>query len=190
MLAKSLRFNIQRRNDKCIMDELTREPFSIKQLIHLNACQLYLNIIHFSNNINPDGILVNLNFLIGIKSVYLSSKLKWPNQNYPSVKAWKLWNIIIKRVFNIHNNLTLAPFSRFGEWLTLVFQRNMTHQWYYSPSLQEFTTFDQGKITSYFTDAAYHDSMQLNMYSKTELEDLYEDGIPVLLKNDCFKPLH
>ena len=28
------------------------------------------------------------------------------------------------------------------------------------------------------------------MDSKTELENLYEDGIPVLLKNDCFKPHH
>ena len=31
--------------------------------------------------------------------------------------------------------------------------------------------------------------MQLNMDSKTELEDLYENGVPVLLKNDCCQPL-
>ena len=164
--------------------------YSIKQLIHLNACRLYLNILHLSNVVKPDGISVNHDLLIGIKPVYPKSILKWPKQHNPSIKAWKWWNTIVKRVFNIKDNLTLALFSRLGEWLTPVSQRNMTHQWYYSPSRQEFTTLDQGKITSYFTDSAYHDSMQLNMYSKTELEDLYEDGIPVLLKNDCFKPLH
>ena len=87
MLAKSLRFNIQRRNDKYITDELTRELFSIKQLIHLNTCRFYLSVIHLSDIVNPDGISVNHNFLIGIKHVYPSSKLKFPNQNYPSVKS-------------------------------------------------------------------------------------------------------
>ena len=190
MIAKSLRFNIQRRNDKFIMDEFTREPLSIKQLIHLNACRLYLNILHLSNVVKPDGISVNHNVLIGIKPVYPISKLKWLKQRNPSVKAWKLWNTIVKGLFNIQDNLTLAPFSRLGEWLYPVSQRNMTHQWYYSLSRQEFTTLDQGKITSYFTYSAYHDSMQINMDSKTELEYLYEDRIPVLLKNHCFRPHH
>ena len=58
------------------MDEPTREPFSIKKLIHLNACRLYLNINQLSDIVNPDGISVNHNFLIGIKPVYPSSKLK------------------------------------------------------------------------------------------------------------------
>ena len=31
--------------------------------------------------------------------------------------------------------------------------------------------------------------MKLNMDSKTEIEELYEDEVPVLLKKDCFKPL-
>ena len=69
------------------MDELTRELFSIKQLIRLNTCRLYLSVIHLSDIVNPDGISVNQNFLIGIKPVYPSSKLKLPNQNYPSVKS-------------------------------------------------------------------------------------------------------
>ena len=114
MIAKSLRFNIQRRNDKCIMDEFTREPLSVKQLIHFNACRLYLNILHLSNVVKPDGISVNHNFLIGIKPVYPISKLKWLKQHNPSVKAWKLWNTIVKGLFNIQDNLTLAPFSRLG----------------------------------------------------------------------------
>ena len=144
MLANSLRFNIQRRNDKCIMDELTREPFSIKRLIQLNACRIYLSVIHLSNIVYPDSKTINHNFLIGIKPTWPSSKLEWSSQKYPSVKAWKLWNSIIKKVFNIQDNLTLGPFSRLGQWLAPESQRNMIHQWYYSPSRQEFTTSEPG----------------------------------------------
>ena len=190
MLANSLHFNIQRRNDKCIMDVLTRELFSTKQLIHLNACRIYLNIIHLSDIVYPDDKSINHNFLIGIKSAYPSSNLEWPNQKYPSVKAWKLWNSIIKIVFNIQDNLTLGPFSRLGEWLTPASQRNMIHQWLYSPSRQEITTFEQGKITSHFIDTVDYESMQLNIDSKTELDDLYEDEITVLLRKNCFQPLN
>ena len=109
------------------MDELTREIFSIKQLTHLNACRIYLNIVHLSDIVYPDGKSINQNFLIRIKPAYQFSKLKWPNQKYPSVKAWKLWNSIIKRIFNIQDNLTLGLFSRLGEWLIPSSQRNMTH---------------------------------------------------------------
>ena len=87
VLANTLQFNIQRRNDKCIMDELTRGSSSINQLIQINACLLYLNIIHLSDIVNPDGNTINNNFLIECKPNYPLSKLNWPHQKYPSVKA-------------------------------------------------------------------------------------------------------
>ena len=117
VLVNTLQFNIQRRNDKCIMDELTRGSSSISQLIQSNVCRLYLNIIHLNDIISPDGNTINNNFLIGCKPSYPSSKLKWPHQTYPSIKAWKLWNTTLKKVFNIQDNLMLKPFSRLGEWL-------------------------------------------------------------------------
>ena len=58
----------------------------------------------------------------------------------------------------------------------------MIYQRHYPPSRQEFTTFKQGKINSYVTNTVDHESMHLNMDSKTMLEDLYEDEIQVLLK--------
>ena len=114
VLANTLKFNIQRRNDKYIMDELTRGSSSHKQLIKINACRLYLNIIHLSNIVNSEGKTVNNNFLIGCKLDYPSSKLKWPHQKYPSTKAWKLWNTTIRKEFNIQGNQMLESFSRLG----------------------------------------------------------------------------
>ena len=87
VLANTLQFNIQRRNDKCIMDKLARGSSSLNQLIQINACRLYLNIIHLSDIVNPDGKTINNNLLIGCKQNYPSSKLNWPHQKYPSVKA-------------------------------------------------------------------------------------------------------
>ena len=58
----------------------------------------------------------------------------------------------------------------------------MIHQWLYSPSRQEITTFEQGKITSHFIDTVDYESVQLNIDSKTELKDLYEDKITILLR--------
>jgi len=192
VLANTLQFNIQRRNDKCIMDDLTRGPSSHTQLIQLNACRLYLNIIHLSDIVNPDGKTINNNFLIGCKPNYPSSKLKCPHQLYPSVKAWKLWNITIIKVFNIQDNLnlTLEPFSRLGEWLALASQRNMNQQCKYSPSRQELTISNSNLTLSYFANKADYESMKINMNSQTKIEELQEDGIPVLLELDKFKPLN
>ena len=44
VLDNALQFNIQHRNDKYIMDKLTKESLSLQQLIHLITCRLYLNI--------------------------------------------------------------------------------------------------------------------------------------------------
>ena len=108
------------------MDELTRGSSSHKQLIKINACRLYLNIIHLSDIVNPDRKTINNNFLIECKPDYPSSKLKWSHQKYPSVKAWKLWNTTIRKEFNIQDNLMLEVFSRLREWLAPESQRNMT----------------------------------------------------------------
>ena len=169
MLANTLQFNIQRRKNKCIMDDLTRVPLSHNQLIQLNACRLYLNIIHLSDILNSDGKTINNNSLKGCKPNYPSSKLKWLHQQYPSVRAWKLWNTTIRKVFNIQDNLTLEPFSRLGEWLTIASQGNINHQWNYSPSRQELTISNSNHITSYFANKVDYEFMKINMDSQTKI---------------------
>ena len=36
------------------------------KIANINDCQLYLNIIHLSNMIYPDGKTVNHNYLVGV----------------------------------------------------------------------------------------------------------------------------
>ena len=50
------------------------------------SCRLYLNILRLSGMTHPDKITINHNYLIEVKSVYPTSKLKWPTQKNPSDK--------------------------------------------------------------------------------------------------------
>ena len=127
---------------------------------------------------------------MGCKPTYPSSKLKWPHQKYPSVKAWKLWNATLRKEFNIQDNQILKPCSRLGKWLAPEFQRNMTHQWNYSPSKHELTIINPSYIISYFADKVDHESMTINMDSKTIIDEEHEDRIPVILENYLFKLLN
>ena len=42
-------------------------------------------------------------------------------------------------------------------------------------------------MISYFVDKVDHESMTINMDSKTTIEELHEDGVPVILENYHFK---
>lgn len=145
----------------------------LKKLTHLNSCRLYLNILYLRDMTHPDGKTINHNYLVGVKPRYPTSKLKWPTQKYPSVKVWKLWNSTIKKVFHIQNNSTLAPFSRLREWLTRESKRNMTHQWYHSPSRQDFFNNELENVTIYFTNRVDFHSLKIILDSMTAIEGLY-----------------
>ena len=84
----------------------------------------------------------------------------------------------------------LEPFSRLGEWLAPESQQNVTHQWNYSPSSQELTISNSAHVINYFADKVDHESRIINIDSKTKIEELYEDGVPVILKNYHFKLLN
>ena len=84
----------------------------------------------------------------------------------------------------------LKPFSRLGEWLALESQRNMTHQWNYSPSRHELTISNPSLTISYFADKVDHESMMINMDSKTTIDELHEDEVPVILEKYLFKLLN
>ena len=62
------------------------------------------------------------------------------------------------------------------------FPGNMTPQWNYSPSRHELTISNPSLTISHFVDKVDHESMMINMDSKTTIDELHEDGVPVILK--------
>ena len=81
---KFISLNMQRSNDKCIMDEILRLHLTKNKLIRINACRLYLQITHLSDITESDGKTINKNFLTGPKPKFPRSIFKWPNQPFPS----------------------------------------------------------------------------------------------------------
>ena len=60
----------------------------------------------------------------------------------------------------------------------------MTPQWNYSPSRHELTISNPSLTISHFVDKVDHESMMINMDSKTTIDELHEDGVPVILKKN------
>ena len=56
---KYMSIEIQRRNDKCTVDEVLQSNLTKSKLIQVNACRLYLQILYLSDIIEPDGKTVN-----------------------------------------------------------------------------------------------------------------------------------
>ena len=84
----------------------------------------------------------------------------------------------------------LKPFSRLGEWLAPESQRNKTHQWNYSLSRHKITISNPSHMISYFADKVDHESMMINMDSRTTIDEVHKDGVPVILVKYLFKLLH
>ena len=58
-IKKYMSIEIQRRKDKCTVDEVLQSNFTKSKLIQVNACRLYLQILYLSDIIEPDGKTVN-----------------------------------------------------------------------------------------------------------------------------------
>ena len=108
---------IQRRNDKCIMDEVLQSHLTKSKIIQVNACRLYLRIIYLSDIIEPDGKTVHPTYYAGKCPSYPTSKFKWPHQSKPSNAAWKTWHKTIQTILHIPKNGILPPHHTLHQWL-------------------------------------------------------------------------
>ena len=59
IIKKYMSIEIQRRKDKCIVDEVLQSNLTKSKLIQVNACRLYLQILYLSDIIEPNGKTVN-----------------------------------------------------------------------------------------------------------------------------------
>ena len=84
---KYMSIEIQRRNDECIMDEVMKSNLTKNQLIQVNACRLYLQILYLSDTIESNGKTVNYMYHLGKRPEYPRSLFKWPRQSQSSKTA-------------------------------------------------------------------------------------------------------
>ena len=79
----------QRMNNRCIMYDLIQLTLTTTELIHLNACRMYLQVSFLSDITSPNGKIIMIQFLRETKPKYPRSTFYWSNQAFPSKSAWK-----------------------------------------------------------------------------------------------------
>ena len=152
-----MNIELQRRNDKRIMDEVLQSNFLKGKRIQVNVCRLYLRVIYLSDMIEPDGRTVDMNLFSGKRPEYPKFKFTWPNEPNPSTKAWKTWNNMLITILNIQKNGTLPPYHTLQQWLITSNKRHIQHEWYHGTRIKEIYTNNGNAIIQHFSkEIKYH----------------------------------
>jgi hypothetical protein len=101
-----------RNGDIALMDHFVSQGYKAHQLIQLNRCRLYLQVITLTDIVSADGMCIIPDTFIGLPLLDRKSTLKWPSQQRPSDKDWAVWSSALKTL-QPRNKLT-NPLS---EWL-------------------------------------------------------------------------
>ena len=92
--------NYVRQNDSFIMEKMTTLGLTENELVRVNRCRLYLQVILLSDIVDAGGIHILSSYLQGRRSTTRKSNLKWPKQGKPSVHDWKLWETSLQRAYS------------------------------------------------------------------------------------------
>jgi hypothetical protein len=100
------------RGDIALIDHFVTQSYKAHQLIQLNRCRLYLQVITLTDIVSADGACNIPDIFIGLPLLDRRSTLKWPSQQLPSDKDWAVWSSGLK---------TLQPRNKLanplGDWL-------------------------------------------------------------------------
>ena len=178
---------IQRRNDKCIMDEVLQSNLTKSKIIQVNACRLYLRIIYLSDIIEPDGKTVHLMYHAGKRPSYPTSKFKWPHQSKPSNAAWKTWHKIVRTILHIPKNGILPPHHTLHQWLPTNNNRHMKHEWYHDTKDEELFRNKNNEIYQYFSNETTYHTLCCNIDSQIKTNIIPFSATPTKESNNTFQ---
>ena len=178
---------IQRRNDKCIMDEVLQSNLTKSKISQVNACRLYLRIVYFSDIIEPDGKTVNPTYYAGKCPSYPTSKFKWPHQSKPSNAAWKTWHKTIQTILHIPKNGILPPHHTLYQWIPTTNNRHMTHKWYHDTKGEELFRNKNNEIYQYFSNETTYHTLRCNIDSRIRTNNIPFSATPTKESNNTFQ---
>ena len=125
------KFLLPRENDHCIMDIMTSQNYSNRQLKQINACQLYLQVITLSDITDGSGNQILREAMDGRPIPTSTSNLIWPRQHFPSQQSWVTWRSAIRKVWLLYSRrYTMKPSHWLGEWNEQRFHHH--RQWTYA----------------------------------------------------------
>jgi hypothetical protein len=116
-VKKHWTLGLARQHDKFIMDEILTYNFSSQQLILINNCCLYLQVILISDITTADGKFILSSVQKGQRPKDRPSNLYWPRQEKPPAQAWNLWNTALSHISTRHK-----LHQSLGSWLKVLHQ--------------------------------------------------------------------
>jgi len=112
------------RYDIFLMEAVNKLGLNHKQLEHINACQMYLQVTMLAEIVDHTGTMILLQVLslpkgselMGLHTIS-TSKLTWPKIHPPTKPSWCLWTTTICNLFagSPTNTKLHHPF---GDWTT------------------------------------------------------------------------
>ena len=135
MLRETKYFNIQfkgdyawptpqRRNDFFLMDRIYESNMSAADILKINCCRMFLNVLTLADITIGDGSTIDPNMYDGIKTDHRTARYTWPRQSKPPRSAWLMWQLAIDTIWSQHMMIT----PPLGEWLTAPI---MKWKWYH-----------------------------------------------------------
>jgi len=109
---------LPRHADIALMDHFIRQGYKASQLIRLNCCRIYLQVITLTDIVSADGTCIIPDFFIGLPLTDRKSTLQWHSQQRPSGNDWALWSSTLQSL-QPRNRLT----TPLGDWLVAEFHQ-------------------------------------------------------------------
>ena len=184
---KYMSIEIQRRNDKCILDEVLQSNLSKSKLIQVNTCRLYLQILFLSDIIEPDGKSVHYMYHSGNRPEYPRSIFKWPRQSNPSKVACKTWHTAMKTILKTPKNGILSPHNTLQQWIIPYSKRHMKHEWYHDTRSKELFQNKENAMIQYFSKETSYHTLQCNIDPQIKTTVIPQSATPTKKRDNNFQ---
>jgi hypothetical protein len=141
-LLHDIKIKPLREDDQLIMKAFYALSPTSSELMALNRCRLYLQVLFLSEICTGDGLAISGDAWVGKCFEVPHKQESWPRQQRPSHKDWTIWQLFIKKAFIVRGLRLRVPLSN---WLTC----EDGWEWFFSPSQECLFKLEQGKWISY-----------------------------------------
>lgn len=112
------------------------------ELMTLNRCRLYLQVLFRSEICTGDGLSISRDAWTGNRFEIPRKQVSWPRQQRPSLKDWTTWQAFQKKAFLSRDLWLWVPL---GKWLHC----KDGWEWYFSPTQECLFKLEQSQWLSF-----------------------------------------
>lgn len=126
---------LHREHDVFLMEMFQRANFKPTDLVKLNRCCKFLQVVTLSDITDGSGNQISKTYWDGNKDNQRKSHYDWPEQSDPDAAHWALWRKALRKCFPTDNDKLLI--DNLGAWTN---KRRLECKWFYSPPTQRLFT--------------------------------------------------